>query len=105
MISFAGGEWSLEASQAIVELTQFRTQQAQITSYTENGLPEIRLYSFLSPNVSEFAFYFNDQYQFFDPNQCSMAIVVVFQLIILKFSFFVAEHRVHQSRASCKELC
>lgn len=45
-----GGEWSLEASQAIVELTQFRTQQAQITSYTENGIPEIRLYSFLSPN-------------------------------------------------------
>lgn len=52
--SVTDDEWSLESTQAIVELTQYRTQQAQITSYTENGLPEIRLYSFLSPNVSRF---------------------------------------------------
>lgn len=51
-ISLAGGEWSIEASEAVVELTQYRTLQAQITSYTETGVPEIHLYSFLSPNVS-----------------------------------------------------
>lgn len=51
-LMFADGEWSIEASQAIVELTQYRTLQAQITSYTETGVPEIHLYSFLSPNVS-----------------------------------------------------
>lgn len=47
-----GGEWSVEASQAIVELTQYRTLQAQIANYTETGLPEVHLYSYLSPNVS-----------------------------------------------------
>lgn len=51
-ILFAGGEWSIEASKAIVELTSYRTLQAQITSYTETGVPEVHLYSFLSPNVS-----------------------------------------------------
>ncbi|XP_031627994.1 A-kinase anchor protein 1, mitochondrial [Contarinia nasturtii] len=45
-----GGEWCIEASQAIVELTQYRTIQAQITNYTETGVPEVHLYSFLSPN-------------------------------------------------------
>lgn len=53
LIVFADDEWSIEASQAIVELTQYRTLQAQITSYTEAGVPEIHLYSYLSPNVSE----------------------------------------------------
>lgn len=50
--SNADGEWSIEAAQAIVELTQFRTLQAQIAGYTETGMPEIHLYSFLGPNVS-----------------------------------------------------
>lgn len=45
-----GGEWSIDATQAIVELTQYRTLQAQITNYTETGVPEVHLYSFLSPN-------------------------------------------------------
>lgn len=49
---FADGEWSDEASRVIVELTQCRTLQAQIAGYTENGIPEILLYSFLGPNVS-----------------------------------------------------
>lgn len=47
-----GGEWSEEASRVIVELTQFRTLQAQIAGYTDTGIPEIYLYSFLGPNVS-----------------------------------------------------
>lgn len=51
--SFAADGWSVEASQAIVELTQYRTLQAQIASYTDAGQPEIHLYSYLSPNVSE----------------------------------------------------
>lgn len=49
---FIGGEWTAEAALAVVELTHFRTLQAQITGYSETGLPEIRLYSYLSPNVS-----------------------------------------------------
>lgn len=46
-----GSEWSIEAAQVVVELTQFRTLQAQIAGYSESGLPEIYLYSYISPNV------------------------------------------------------
>lgn len=54
---FAADGWSVEASQAIVELTQYRTLQAQIASYTDAGVPEIHLYSYLSPNVSKNAIF------------------------------------------------
>lgn len=47
-----GAEWSVESAQAVVELTQFRALQAQIAGYSESGLPEIYLYSYLSPTVS-----------------------------------------------------
>lgn len=56
LFPFAADEWTVEASQAIVELTQYRTLQAQIASYTDTGLPEIHLYSYLSPNVSKIRF-------------------------------------------------
>lgn len=48
----ADGAWSEEASKTLVELTQFRTLQAQVAGYTEAGLPEIYLYSCLGPHVS-----------------------------------------------------
>lgn len=57
-IPYAGGLWSEEASRLIVELTQFRTLQAQIAGYTDNGIPEIYLYSFLGPNVSIIYFHY-----------------------------------------------
>lgn len=57
-LSLLGGEWSEEASRVIVELTQFRTLQAQIAGYTETGIPEIYLYSFLGPNVSIHFFFY-----------------------------------------------
>lgn len=50
----ADGEWTPEASLAICELTQYKTLQAQIISYSDAGLPEIHLYSYLAPNVSFF---------------------------------------------------
>lgn len=44
--------WTEEAAKAVVELTQDRMLQAQITGYTETGIPEIYLYAYLDPNVS-----------------------------------------------------
>lgn len=49
---YTDGAWTEEASNALVELTQFRTLQAQVAGYTEAGLPEIYLYSYLGPSVS-----------------------------------------------------
>lgn len=52
MNSFTDGGWTEEAAKAVVELTHDRMLQAQITGYTETGIPEIYLYAYLDPNVS-----------------------------------------------------
>ena len=50
--SNAGGEWSAEAAQLVIELSQCKSLQAQVAGYSDAGLPEIYLYSYLGPNVS-----------------------------------------------------
>lgn len=91
-ISSADGEWCIEASQAIVELTQYRTLQAQIASYTDSGVPEIHLYSFLSPNVSTAA-------SLFPLFSCEFSNCSGNFLIDKHFVLF-SEYCIHQSRAS-----
>lgn len=46
------GIWNDEAAQTVAQLTQFSMLQAQVAGYTESGIPEIYLYSYLDSNVS-----------------------------------------------------
>lgn len=52
LLNRIGDEWSIEAAQLVMELTQARALQAQVVGYTEFGIPEIYLYITLGPNVS-----------------------------------------------------
>lgn len=97
LIENSDGQWSEEAFRTIVELTQFRALQAQVAGYTENGIPEILLYSFLGPNVSIKASYICIHHTQIHPLNDNRDINDVFVFV----SFFsLTAYCIYQSRVS-----